>query len=203
MPYTTIVAGNPILASWANTNVRDQVVYRNSPPPPRAASAITTPVVGMPTYLQDTKSLEVWDGTYWSNPSVPTGTILDYAGATVPSGWLLCDGTTVRGPPTPELFALVGTTFNTGGEAGTVFRLPDLRGRAVWTATTWAARRRTGSPAPDRSRGEPRRHRGRRRPDADAQSHAERGHARERRTQSPDADRHLTRSERAADCKAA
>ena len=31
----------------------------------------------------------------------------------------------------PALFAAIGTTYNTGGEAGTDFRLPDLRGEFV------------------------------------------------------------------------
>jgi microcystin-dependent protein len=43
----------------------------------------------------------------------------------------LCYGQTLPRATYPDLFAVVGTTYNTGGEAGTVFRLPDLRGRTV------------------------------------------------------------------------
>lgn len=46
MPYTTIIAGNPIQASWANANVRDQVVTPFGTPGARDA-AITSPVNGM------------------------------------------------------------------------------------------------------------------------------------------------------------
>ena len=61
--------------------------------------------------------------------SVPTGAILPYAGATAPTGFLLCQGQTVSRTTYAALYAVVGTIYNTGGEAGTDFRLPDLRGR--------------------------------------------------------------------------
>lgn len=44
----------------------------------------------------------------------------------VPSGWHLCDGAVLDQATYPDLFAAIGTTFNTGGEAGTEFRLPNL-----------------------------------------------------------------------------
>lgn len=46
------------------------------------------------------------------------------------SGWLLCQGQTVSRTTYGPLFAAISTTFNTGGEAGTDFRLPDFRGRS-------------------------------------------------------------------------
>lgn len=46
----------------------------------------------------------------------PVGTINAYAGATAPTGWILCDGTAVVSGTHPELYALCATT-------------PDLRGR--------------------------------------------------------------------------
>lgn len=58
MPYTTSVAGTTITASWANTNVRDQVVTPFATAAART-SAVTSPVEGMVSYLSDTK-------TYWS-----------------------------------------------------------------------------------------------------------------------------------------
>jgi hypothetical protein len=50
MPYTTSVAGTTITASWANANVRDQVVTPFASTS-ALASAITAPVVGMATYI--------------------------------------------------------------------------------------------------------------------------------------------------------
>jgi microcystin-dependent protein len=65
------------------------------------------------------------------NSIVPSGGLMPFAGITAPLGWLLCFGQTLSRTTYPDLFAVVGTTYNTGGEAGTVFRLPDLRGRTV------------------------------------------------------------------------
>jgi microcystin-dependent protein len=59
----------------------------------------------------------------------PAGSVIAFAGATAPSGWLLCNGTTVSRTTYAKLFTLIGTTYNTGGEAGTDFRLPNLLGR--------------------------------------------------------------------------
>lgn len=60
--------------------------------------------------------------------SLPIGTILDYAGVTAPSGFLLCDGNAVSRSVYSGLFAVIGTTFG-AGDGSTTFNLPDLRGR--------------------------------------------------------------------------
>jgi microcystin-dependent protein len=62
---------------------------------------------------------------------IATGTILPFAGSTLPDGYLECDGTVVLQADYPELYAQIGVTWNTGGEAGNAFRLPELRGRAL------------------------------------------------------------------------
>jgi microcystin-dependent protein len=59
----------------------------------------------------------------------PTGSVTAFAGSTAPTNWLLCNGTTVSRTTYAALFAVCGTQFNTGGEAGTDFRLPNLLGR--------------------------------------------------------------------------
>lgn len=63
--------------------------------------------------------------------AIPTGVIVPFAGAStsVPSGWLLCDGSTVSQSTYSDLYALVTTLYNTGGEAAGFFRLPNLKGR--------------------------------------------------------------------------
>ena len=70
----------------------------------------------------------------------PLGIVKIFAGTTVPTGYLLCDGTayTVDGDYA-NLYAAIGTAFNTtadkDGHAYTTtagyFRVPDLRGRFV------------------------------------------------------------------------
>lgn len=65
MPYTTSVAGTTITASWANASIRDQVVTPFASAAART-SAITVPVEGMVTHLNDTNCLGVYTGSAWS-----------------------------------------------------------------------------------------------------------------------------------------
>lgn len=62
--------------------------------------------------------------------SIPTGSVMPYAGATEPSGWLFAFGQTVSRVTYAALFAAIGTTYGAGDGVST-FALPDLRGRVV------------------------------------------------------------------------
>jgi microcystin-dependent protein len=73
-------------------------------------------------------------GIYFGNESVgiPEGSIISFAGNTEPAGWLFCDGRVCeRAGIYAQLFNAIGITYNTGGETGTQFRLPDLRNQFV------------------------------------------------------------------------
>jgi microcystin-dependent protein len=61
----------------------------------------------------------------------PVGAVLDYAGAAAPTYWLLCYGQEVSQATYAALYAVLSTTFNTGGEGAGNFRLPDMRGRVA------------------------------------------------------------------------
>lgn len=56
------------------------------------------------------------------------GEIKLFSGATIPEGWLLCDGRELKVSAYFNLFSVIGYTY--GGE-GDTFYLPDLRGRAA------------------------------------------------------------------------
>ena len=58
--------------------------------------------------------------------NTPSGAILQYAGSSAPTGWLLCDGNVVSTTTYASLFAVIGYTY---GGSGSLFQLPDLRGR--------------------------------------------------------------------------
>ena len=60
--------------------------------------------------------------------TLPVGSILPYGGASSPSGYLLCDGSTVSRATYAALYAVVGHSFGTDPGSGN-FILPDLRGR--------------------------------------------------------------------------
>lgn len=58
----------------------------------------------------------------------PTGSVTQYAGSSVPTGWLFCDGAAISRTTYAALFAVIGTTFGSG-DGTTTFNLPDLKGR--------------------------------------------------------------------------
>lgn len=59
---------------------------------------------------------------------IPVGCVLDYSGGTLPTGFLLCDGSAVSRTTYADLFAAVGTTYG-AGNGSTTFNIPDYRGR--------------------------------------------------------------------------
>ena len=64
--------------------------------------------------------------------TVPTGTVLPYAGSTTaPTGFLMANGQAVSRSTYSALFAVTSTTFGVG-DGSTTFNVPDLRGRAVF-----------------------------------------------------------------------
>jgi len=62
--------------------------------------------------------------------SVPAGVISPYAGASAPTGYLLCYGQAVSRTTYADLFSAISTTYGIGDGSST-FNLPDLRGRVV------------------------------------------------------------------------
>ena len=61
---------------------------------------------------------------------IPAGVMLDFAGATPPTGWLICDGRVVSRSTYAALFGVIGTTYG-GGDGSTTFNLPNLIGRVT------------------------------------------------------------------------
>jgi len=65
-----------------------------------------------------------------ANAIVKPGTVFDFAGATLPDGYLLCDGSAVSRDTYADLFAAIGITHGSG-DGSTTFNLPDARGRVT------------------------------------------------------------------------
>lgn len=91
-------------------------------------------------------SAKVADSVVWENVSgrpdlsavIPPGTLINYAGRTIPSGWLICNGSTASRTDYAALFAAIGTIYGSG-DGVTTFRLPDLYGRFLeGTTSTYA-----------------------------------------------------------------
>ena len=60
---------------------------------------------------------------------VPTGSIMpcvDFNFSNLGDAWLLCNGSQVSATTYPDLYTVIGSTYNTGDESSGNFRLPNL-----------------------------------------------------------------------------
>lgn len=58
---------------------------------------------------------------------VRTGTVMAWTSATVPAGWLECNGAAISRATYAELYQAIGTTYGVG-DGSTTFNIPDYRG---------------------------------------------------------------------------
>lgn len=68
-------------------------------------------------------------GQYAEDP-MPVGSIIPYANAETPQGWMKCDGRELLISEYPDLYATIGTTYGVSDDP-LKFILPDLRGRSI------------------------------------------------------------------------
>jgi len=73
--------------------------------------------------------LKVKRDNFIADLGVPIGTILPFAGANAPYGYLLCDGSEVERLKYQNLYDVISTTYGTPAVGFDTFVLPDLRGR--------------------------------------------------------------------------
>lgn len=81
------------------------------------------------------------DTTYFN----PTGTIIAFAGNTLPKGYLLCDGSKVSRTTYKKLFNVIGTTYG-AGDGSTTFTLPNLIDRFLEGSSAAGKYRDAGLP---------------------------------------------------------
>lgn len=81
------------------------------------------------------------DTTYFN----PTGTIIAFAGNTLPDGYLLCDGSQVSRTTYKKLFDVIGTTYG-AGDGTTTFTLPNLIDRFLEGSSAAGQYRDAGLP---------------------------------------------------------
>lgn len=108
---------------------------------PSAPASLAGDVVLASVYLR-TSSTAIYERDQTTNsyirewfalPSfspIPAGVIFDYAGSSVPTGWLACDGSAVSRTTYAALFSAIGTTWGVGDNS-TTFNVPDFRGRTT------------------------------------------------------------------------
>ena len=82
-----------------------------------------------------------WDG----QPLLPVGIVQAFAGTTIPSGWLLCDGSAVSRTDYAALYAVIGTTYG-AGNGSTTFNLPNLTNKFIQGNATAGTVKSAGLP---------------------------------------------------------
>jgi microcystin-dependent protein len=84
----------------------------------------------LPTTMTAAGGLRVFYTNGQPTYQVAPGFLMDYAGGSVPSGWLQCDGTPISRTTFSELFTAIGTTWG-AGDGVTTFNIPDFRRRTA------------------------------------------------------------------------
>lgn len=78
--------------------------------------------------------------------ALPKGTILPFAGGTIPSGFLACNGAAVSRTTYAKLFNAIGTTYGTGNGSST-FNVPQIEdNRFLEFSSTRGSKRNAGLP---------------------------------------------------------
>lgn len=98
----------------------------------RPGSGATVPASGEFGFNITTNLLEYWDGTTWqqpvnssSNTTVPTGSLLPFAGVSAPSGFLMANGQAVSRTMYANLFSIISTIYGPGN-GSTTFNVPNM-----------------------------------------------------------------------------
>lgn len=65
-----------------------------------------------------------------SSDSLPIGSIIPFSSNSIPSNYLLCDGSAISRKQYKQLFDIIGVTYG-AGDGSTTFNLPDLKGKVI------------------------------------------------------------------------
>ena len=124
-----ITALNAVIASLGSTFLRKDGINAMTGALNAGNFKITN--VAAPTTGTDATNKTYVDGLL--SGAAPVGTVVMFAGAVAPTGWVLCNGQTqprqVSGSNT-ALFNLVGTTYG-AGDGSTTYNLPNFSGRTA------------------------------------------------------------------------
>lgn len=137
------LARGTVTARDANGKVQIERPHNTDPDDAfyQVIGASTVPLVGQEVFgATHSGGILLW-GAETKSDLVPVATLIEFAGITEPTDgkWLFADGRVRERAEYPELFAAIGTTYATGGETITQFRLPDRRGRVGVGANPAAA----------------------------------------------------------------
>lgn len=126
------IAGEKVSLRWGTISAVNpvSVILDGQSAALTSIDVVGSPVQGqrVPVLLAARRALVLASGSaaaVQTSPAVPVGTVIDYAGASAPEDYLLCDGATYPVVQFPQLAQVLGGRFRFGD----MFRVPDLRGR--------------------------------------------------------------------------
>jgi len=143
----TVISADTTNSTFAVSDARNFVVTTNSVTRLTINATDATSTVPVVLPANPTTSLQAATKAYVDLGS-PAGIIAPFAGTTAPSGWLKCEGQVESQTTYANLYAAIGSTWNTGGEGAGNFRLPDLRGMFVRGTGTNATGSSSGAVGP-------------------------------------------------------
>ena len=131
----TIAAGSNTISGLTNSNLSGSagITYANLD----VANSIEASDINSQSSSGGTTLTSNGDGTASFQASIgfSSGMLMPFAGSSIPTGWLNCDGSAVSRSTYAALFSAVSTTWGSG-DGSTTFNLPDLRGQTVIGAGT-------------------------------------------------------------------
>lgn len=77
--------------------------------------------------------------------NLPIGTVLPFSGNSIPSGYLVCNGSAISRTTYADLFAVIGTTYG-AGDGSTTFNLPNLTDKFIQGSNTAGTVKSAGLP---------------------------------------------------------
>lgn len=110
-----------------------------------AGSNPTLAIVNGGTGATTAKQARVNLGLDSTTGLVPTGSVVAFAGSSIPNGYLLCDGSAVSRTTYSALYSAIGTKYGTGN-GSTTFNLPNLTNKFIQGSNTAGTVKSAGLP---------------------------------------------------------
>jgi len=103
-----------------------------------AVGGMTSATLASQMDSKDTAAINTHNNSNSAHPDIrdalaantPPGVVAVFASNTIPTGWLLCDGSLVSRSTYAALFTAIGTVYG-AGDGSTTFALPNLSGRVA------------------------------------------------------------------------
>ena len=120
-----ITGGVRVAGVFTTTGLTAGATYYASDTAGEISTTVSGPAIG---FALSTTRLFLFNTNPVSENATPSGSVSVFAGTSVPSGWLLCDGQAVSRPLFSRLFSAIGTSYG-AGDGSTTFNVPDLRAK--------------------------------------------------------------------------